>query len=182
MYYFYYKDTVKGELAVAASSQGLIGRGLGSSIPSSRKPINPQNMNIGASQSPAIMTQPVGININANTSISTTDTQVMDGNSISGDDYLEAAKMMSETTERIQPSSLNLAPRSHSVAAVAEEQWEKTGIGFRTKAEQGTGFWNSSTTIGSFTGSSSSGQSIGGGSSLLADLIQQNLIHDQYDR
>lgn len=173
---------MKGELAVAASSQGLIGRGLGSPIPSSRKPINPQNMNIGASQSPAIMTQPVGININANTSIGTTDTQVMDGNLISGDDYLEAAKMMSETTERIQPSSLNLAPRSHSVAAVAEEQWEKTGIGFRTKAEQGTGFWNSSTTIGSSTGSSSSGQSIGGGSSLLADLIQQNLIHDQYDR
>ena len=89
--------------------------------------------------------------------------------------------MMSETTstQKVEPSPLlDLAPRSQSVAAVAEEEWEKKGIGFKTKAEKGTGFWNAPDA----SASSASGQVIGGGSSLLADLLQQNLIHDQYDR
>lgn len=75
----------------------------------------------------------------------------------------------------------HLAPRSQSVAAVAEEEWEKRGIGFKTKAERGTGFWSGA---GGGGGTSSSGNAgvIGGGSLLLSDLIQQNLIHDQYDR
>lgn len=159
-------DTVKGELAVAASSQGLIGRGLGSTIPSRKSTVNQSNMNVGASQ----LSQPMmGIKSNPE-GVSATN-----GTSITGGDYLDAARMMSETTQKIEPSSLELAPRSQSVAAVAEEQWEKTGIGFKTKAEKGTGFWNAPI-------SSASGQVIGGGSSLLADLLQQNLIHDQYDR
>jgi hypothetical protein len=166
---------------VAASSQGLIGRGLGSTIPSSRNAFNQQSMpSTIASQKltniPNSPTQPIGMNSNS----TNLNTNKIDGGTVLGGDYLEAARMMSETTPQIQPSSLDLAPRSQTVAAVAEEEWEKRGIGFKTQAERGTGFWDSS--VAGVSSSGASGQVIGGGSLLLADLIQQNLIHDQYDR
>jgi len=58
-----------------------------------------------------------------------------------------------------------LAPRTQAVAAVAEEEWEKQGIAFQSRGERGDG--------------TDGGKS---GSTLLADLLQQSLIHDQYDR
>jgi len=96
------------------------------------------------------------------------------GAALSGRDYLDAARTISESSTQIEPSPLGLAPRSQSVAAVAEEEWEKRGIGFKTRAEMGTG-WHTPETI-------ASGQQMVGGSSLLTDLIAQTLIHDQYDR
>jgi Sec-independent protein translocase protein TatA len=59
-----------------------------------------------------------------------------------------------------------LAPRSQAVAAVAEDEWEKQGIGFVSKAEQRA----------SNMGGSPSG------AKLLSNLIQQSLIFDQHDR
>eukprot|EP00558_Chaetoceros_sp_UNC1202_P009526 CAMPEP_0197254012 /NCGR_PEP_ID=MMETSP1429-20130617/67063_1 /TAXON_ID=49237 /ORGANISM="Chaetoceros sp., Strain UNC1202" /LENGTH=195 /DNA_ID=CAMNT_0042716869 /DNA_START=40 /DNA_END=627 /DNA_ORIENTATION=+ len=101
----------------------------------------------------------------------------------SGRDYLNAARTMSDDqTQHIQPSSLGLAPRSQSVAAVAEEEWQKQGIGFKARAEQGTGYWQDSAVAAAPTSNGTNSSTMGGGSSLLADLIQQNLIHDQYDR
>jgi Sec-independent protein translocase protein TatA len=168
-------DTVKGELAVAASSQGLVGRGLGSIIPSSRR-------TLPAGGNGKVQSSTIGQNI-ANDPSSSLPQDITNGNRgrgggkpISGNDYLAAAREASDSSEYIAPTNLGLAPRSQSVAAVAEEEWEKQGIGFKSRAERGTGFWQTPETA------SSSGEAIGGGSSLLADLIQQNLIHDQYDR
>ena len=164
------QDTVKGELAVAASSQGLIGRGLGSTI-SSKRPI----LNQGVS-SPPIPSGAMGTTAPSPPSLGM-NTNLTQNTALSGSDYLEAAKAAGESSQKIEPSSLDLAPRSQSVAAVAEEEWVKRGIGFKTKAEMGTGFWESPD-----ASTSNASTTIGGGSSLLADLIQQNLIHDQYDR
>ena len=65
-------------------------------------------------------------------------------------------------------SSSEYVARSQYVAAVAEEEWDKRGIGFKSRAERGTGFWHTP------EAAAASGQAIGGGSSLLANLIQHN--------
>lgn len=59
-----------------------------------------------------------------------------------------------------------LAPRHQSIAAVAEGEWEKQGIGFKSRAES----------------QKRDNSGVVGGSVLLANLYQQTLIHDQYDR
>ena len=168
-------DTVKGELAVAASSQGLVGRGLGNIIPPRSRTLSGSDSNNGSGKS---TTSSVIYNSNIDPSVSQIfpSEGIGGGVSISGNDYLAAAREASDSSEYIPPPNLGLAPRSQSVAAVAEEEWEKRGIGFKSRAERGTGFWQRS------EAAASSGQAIGGGSTLLADLIQQNLIHDQYDR
>lgn len=160
-------DTVKGELAVAASSRGMMGRGL-----------RPSGAGGGVAGG-AIhrMTTPqamMGTNPSA----------------LSGSDYLaaarnsEAASSSSSHTVTASSSLSQLAPRTQSVAAVAEEEWEKQGIGFRSRAEMGTGSVGPGMVRpGGYSGGggSSSDRDVGG-SSLLADVFQQNLIHDQYDR
>ena len=149
-------DTVKGELALAASSQGMIGRSFG-------RPQKPMPQKISNSFSGA--------------SSFNHDPKVVRDAIPTGSEYLNAAKVMSDQIESIPPSQLRLAPRSQSVAAVAEEEWEKRGIGFKSRAESGTGHY-------AFMGSTriSGSSNFGGGSALLSDLIQQNLIHDQYER
>jgi len=173
-------DTVKGELAIAASSQGLIGRGLGSTIPSSRNRGGGLQSTIGdggSSAANSYNTLPVTPSQAASGGIGTR-SGAGAGASLSGSDYLAAAREASDSSssEYVAPTNSNLAPRSQSVAAVAEEEWDKRGIGFKSRAERGTGFWHTP------EAATASGQAIGGGSSLLADLIQQNLIHDQYER
>eukprot|EP00554_Chaetoceros_debilis_P004494 CAMPEP_0194098194 /NCGR_PEP_ID=MMETSP0149-20130528/58254_1 /TAXON_ID=122233 /ORGANISM="Chaetoceros debilis, Strain MM31A-1" /LENGTH=284 /DNA_ID=CAMNT_0038784235 /DNA_START=197 /DNA_END=1051 /DNA_ORIENTATION=- len=195
-------DAVKGELAVAASSQGLIGRGLGSTIPRSANREatvskvgtrnndalgSPAMHNIGSIPPSAAVPSAQSINHSSAAPI------------ISGKDYLEAAKMASEgnlnsnaSGSSSSVSPLELAPRSQSVAAVAEEEWEKQGIGFKTRAEMGTGYWQGSSSSpgggggkinsNSTPSASPASNGIGGGSSLLSDLLQQNLIWDQHDR
>jgi Sec-independent protein translocase protein TatA len=156
-------DAVKGELALAASSQGMIGRSFGRS----QKPksvistITPQRV----SNSFPASSNFVNSTKENRFSIPT------------GSQYLNAAKEMSDHTQSIPPSQLKLAPRSQSVAAVAEEEWVKRGISFKSQAENGTGQYAS---MGSTQKSGSS--NLGGGSALLSELIQQNLIHDQYER
>eukprot|EP00557_Chaetoceros_sp_GSL56_P006173 CAMPEP_0176496830 /NCGR_PEP_ID=MMETSP0200_2-20121128/11399_1 /TAXON_ID=947934 /ORGANISM="Chaetoceros sp., Strain GSL56" /LENGTH=276 /DNA_ID=CAMNT_0017894801 /DNA_START=98 /DNA_END=929 /DNA_ORIENTATION=- len=178
-------DTVKGELAVAASSRGLIGRNLASGTNSMT---NSMNSTMTAtmrstvvplsslSSSPFSSTGSAAATATATTS----PTNPISNNSINNDN---------NNNQYNQPYTINLAPRSHSVAAVAEEEWEKQGIGFKSRAEQGTGYWfrsptgasATSTTTGTATTTAATG-GIGGGSNLLADFLQQNLIHDQYDR
>ena len=79
---------------------------------------------------------------------------------------------------------LGLAPRSQSVAAVAEEEWAKQGIGFVSRAERGTGAWEGMMAGGGGGGGGNNGpgQATAGGAVLLADVIQQSLIYDQHDR
>jgi Sec-independent protein translocase protein TatA len=82
---------------------------------------------------------------------------------------LPAASAMSyaDAPER-QPQLEPLAPEAQSIAAVAEEEWEKQGIAFKSKAESGAGLAN-------YDPSTS-------GSVMLANILTQSLIFDQYDR
>lgn len=79
-----------------------------------------------------------------------------------------AGSMASPVTPSSIPTEAvrSLAPRSQAVAAVAEHEWEKQGIGFASRAEL----------RGSETAAGPSGAKI------LANLIQQSLIYDQHDR
>ena len=98
-----------------------------------------------------------------------------------GADYLAAAKN-AELSQSSPPlsnvdggSMRELAPRSQSVAAVAEEEWEKQGIGFRSIAERGRRSEISEDERGLPTLD-------GGGSSILSNYLRQSLIYDQYER
>ena len=169
-------DAVKGELAVAASSGGLIGRGLGSTVRAANR----------ITASPTTASSP----LSAATPSAPVHQIKPTIPSISGQDYLEAARASSDESSSAEslslPSPVQLAPRTQSVAAVAEEEWEKQGIGFKSRAELGTGAWAISSSLGSATSTPGTGSNGGGGalggSSILSDLIQQSLIYDQYDR
>eukprot|EP01083_Nonionella_stella_P045093 121227_1 len=60
-----------------------------------------------------------------------------------GAEYLAAAQQAESSQGNNSPpitmegAPATLAPRLQSVAAVAEEEWEKRGIGFRSIAERG---------------------------------------------
>ncbi|KAL3796157.1 hypothetical protein HJC23_000660 [Cyclotella cryptica] len=72
----------------------------------------------------------------------------------------------------------NLAPRSQSVAAVAEEEWEKRGIGFQSIAERGA--YGSTANFHEMDNQPVS--AVGGGASILSNFMRQSLIYDQYER
>jgi Sec-independent protein translocase protein TatA len=117
--------------------------------------------------------------------------------SFMGAEYLAAAQQAEQlqgtnpnySTNSESPITFTtLAPRSQSVAAVAEEEWEKRGIGFRSIAESGGGERRNSSmssetvesrTDGGFGGSMYSG---GGGAVILSNYLRQSLIYDQYER
>jgi hypothetical protein len=63
-----------------------------------------------------------------------------------------------------------LAPERQTIAAVVEEEWATQGISFRSRAEQGSGLRDGAV------------QQSTSGSAVLANLLQQTLIFDQYDR
>ena len=175
-------DTVRGELAVAATGSGLMGKGLGTMVPGANR------IGTGASSSETSTrstSAPNTTSRSATSSVSTT-----------GLDYLAAARSAEASVftssggagSVASGNPLGLAPRSQSVAAVAEEEWAKQGIGFVSRAERGTGAWAGMTASGSGGvgggggGSSASGQTAVGGAVLLSDVIQQSLIYDQHDR
>jgi len=176
-------DTVKGELAIAASSRGLIGRGLMSGVGRGEGRIQ---TGTGTGIQTGIVTSGRPSHINATATATATKNSGISNQeipSISGSEYLAAAREASEAN--VSSSSMSevnkpmeqLAPRTQSVAAVAEEEWGKQGIGFTSRAEMGTGqYW------GQQASSSNNGSLNMSGSFVLSDIIQQGLIHDQYDR
>mmetsp|Transcript_521 Transcript_521/g.950 ORF Transcript_521/g.950 Transcript_521/m.950 type:complete len:269 (-) Transcript_521:94-900(-) len=95
-----------------------------------------------------------------------------------GAEYLAAAQQ-AEAAHSNPPISgdfqYDLAPKSRSIAAVAEEEWEKQGIGFRSVAEQGN-------QKGIDSNDPSSSNSVKGGATILSNFIRQSLIYDQYER
>lgn len=134
-------DAVKAEIAVAASSRGTIGRGLGPTVPSADR-----KMVLSSSGSGNIMAA---------------------GTSAAPAFAVSMASAVTMDTTDVRASAVRpLAPRAQAVAAVAEDEWEKQGIGFTSIAEQ----------RGSDTGAGPSG------AKLLSNLIQQSLIYDQHDR
>ena len=192
-------DTVRGELAVAATGSGLLGRGLGSMVPGANR--------AGAGAGAPTVSRPTsGTSSTSSPSTCTTvPNNNMSGSAMSsaaptGQDYLAAARSAEASASTSNAglggagpvaggNPLGLAPRSQSVAAVAEEEWVKQGIGFVSRAERGTGAWEGmmgsggvGAGAGGGGGNNASGQATAGGAVLLADVIQQSLIYDQHDR
>jgi hypothetical protein len=130
-------DAVKAEIAVAASSRGTLGRQLGATVASSANRLSQASSE-------------------------------KDGNATEYDYAAASANVNSMACpSNIPPEAIRpLAPRSQAVAAVAQDEWERQGIGFTSRAEQ----------RGSETAAGPSGAKI------LANLIQQSLIFDQHDR
>ena len=106
-----------------------------------------------------------------------------------GAEYLAAAQQAEESLQGnnnnsapIATTATILAPRSQSVAAVAEEEWEKRGIGFKSIAERSGGIQQQHSGLDSTTSSSGGSIGVGGGSVILSNYIRQSLIYDQYER
>ena len=106
-----------------------------------------------------------------------------------GAEYLAAAQQAEESLQGnnnnsapIATTATILAPRSQSVAAVAEEEWEKRGIGFKSIAERRGGIQQQHSGLDSTSSSSGGSIGVGGGSVILSNYIRQSLIYDQYER
>jgi hypothetical protein len=111
-----------------------------------------------------------------------------------GGGWEASTQMIDATTSTLQPLHAGvtntfplLAPRSRSVAAVAEEEWEKRGIGFRSIAEGGgiDNNNNANNDGGLHHHPNNSISTIyggGGGAVILSNYLRQSLIYDQYDR
>lgn len=93
------------------------------------------------------------------------------------------------TTTSFTGTSPEVSTPSLSMRAIAEDEWNKRGIGFKSRAEQGT----ATTTMWTPTSANTTFPEPSrhrlipptvtlGGAAILAELIQNNLIYDQYDR
>ena len=142
-------DQVKTELAVAST----LGRTLGATTPSANRLTGVKPASTATKNTASVATKP----------------------SLSKPTPLES----SFESQPINHFAESLSPAIQSERATMEEEWEKQGIGFKSKAEQG--LWMSG-------GDSVSTNRIEGtpeartGSELLDNLIKQSLIFDQYDR
>ena len=144
-------DAVRSEVAVAVSSQGMVGRGLGSTVPGANRQMVTTTGSVG----------PPGGGVTSSLSaMSMTPTVTMDP--APATPQLSSTPIPGTPVPAVMSQVRELAPRSQAVAAVAEEEWGKRGIGFQSRAERGLGDAN--------------------GSALLSNLYQQTLIHDQHDR
>ena len=215
-------DQVKMELAVAASSHGIMGRALGPTT-SSANNNNSNNNNIYRANkntagtfppsmlsSSAVQQRPNVANTASTTAAARATTNDGGGTGMDAFDFhvVSSSSSSSETTNDAHGGGpqnqqhqqdvdrtamkIGIAPEIQTERAVMEEEWDKQGIGFKSRAEQGR--WNTTsttaaatTTIGSETSSSSSSSSVpdttrATGSELLEHLERQVLIFDQYDR
>jgi len=191
-------DAVKAELAGSMLSSSQVGGGSGnlgalvSSVDKKKKKSSSMNGGemIGGSSmlaSSGLQSSLSNSNIvgSVNNTIPPTIPQQSSNNMNNmGAEYLAAAQQAESAKDNNNHNMANqaayLAPRSQSVAAVAEEEWEKRGIGFKSIAESGGGQndthdMHSSSAIGSSSGS-------GGGATILSNYIRQSLIYDQYER
>jgi hypothetical protein len=169
-------DQVKTEFAVAASSQGVFGRKLGATVASANRV-----------QATMPFTNPVASQVASSSPLSSVPTfQTSVSNQMASPSaYMETIKNLPRSAfnkgpaddareEQIpQIAGQYLAPLAQTERAVIEEEWEKQGIGFRSRAEEGRWLGNRVDVKG--TGGKT-------GSELLENLIKQNLIFDQYDR
>lgn len=141
-------DAVRTELSVAVSTSGMVGRQLGPTV----KAADRRQVTAGAGA-----TSPTSQDV-ANPVVSAT----TPSSATTSPSIPSVASPASPPAQESASAVRELAPRSHAVAAVAEEEWAKQGIGFQSRAERG---------FGDATGSA-----------VLANLLQQSLIYDQHDR
>jgi Sec-independent protein translocase protein TatA len=179
-------DAVKSELAVSMSSRGMVGRNLGSMVPSANRESNSSMSNKNAAgvgfpnSTPRLQiagattaTSEASTRFAGATTSSTSDG--IDSNSTTAPALRTAMSTGSRSTMETVATNTNdneryLASEKQTIAAVVEEEWATQGISFRSKAEQGSGLRD-----GAIQQSTS-------GSAMLANLLQQTLIFDQYDR
>jgi hypothetical protein len=136
-------DAVRSEVAVSMSSQSM--HGLGSTVPGVNRQSKILASNPNSKPGTAFAVSGVG----------STNPAMSSFPSAGGN---ETDTQPTENVAYIR----ELAPRSQAVAAVAEEEWQKRGIGFQSRTERGSGDAT--------------------GSALLSYLYQQTLIYDQHDR
>lgn len=152
-------DAVKSELALSMSPGGMMGRNLGAMVPSANKAPTAAagggNNRLLAGGSSSLTTGAYA------PSASFSRAPITSPISIAFPDNPTTA---TSTSERF------LAPIKQTVGAVAEEEWAAQGIAFRSRAEKGSGLRDGAV------------QQSTSGSAILANLLQQTLIFDQYDR
>ena len=167
-------DQVKTELAVAASSQGMVGRNLGATVAAvnRQKPLSSGSGLIGGSTSGSLASTgssssipPVSMSPPLSNPISPT-TKETDGDFVTLD-IADPTQRQTIALERISSSE------AQSERAVLEEEWVQQGIGFKARAEMMGNNDQANTTNSDIPKS---------GSEILENLIKQNLIFDQYDR
>jgi len=152
-------DALKNEVVVT-SSAGMMGRRLGSTL--GNQAFQPRNGALSSSvATPSGSTATAGLVNSSSSPVTNIYTENLNQNKVSS-------------------STIGTAHASESLAikAIAEDEWQKRGIGFKSRAEKGTfGSW------AVHAGDQSSASSAtAGGAAILASLIQENLIYDQYDR
>jgi hypothetical protein len=164
-------DAVKSELAVSLSSRGVVGRQLGATVPGVNRatvsPMTTHTMLTGGTAAGSLaalgtMGLPVGRPAGGDD----------DGTNVDGTTNAAGSEGLSWTSSPGSPIHApprTLPPVYPTVAAVAESEWESQGIAFRSRAEQGSGLANASDQATT-------------GSALLASLLRQSLVFDQYDR
>lgn len=145
-------DQVKTELAVAASTQGMFGRTLGATTASANRVVN---RTVTAATTPST---------SKNRSQFNPPVRITNNN-------IQDLAMSPPPHQLPSISRSDLPPVAQTERAVMEDEWQKQGIGFRSRAEQGV-----------WMGNSDSEGSPKTGSELLENIIKHNLIFDQYDR
>jgi Sec-independent protein translocase protein TatA len=179
-------DAVKSELAVSMSSRGMVGRNLGSMVPSANReskivknnatgvgfPNSTPRLQIAATTATAT-TSEASSRFSGATTNSTSDGIDSNSNSTAASQTSMSKGSKSAMDTITAPTNDNeryLAPEKQTIAAVVEEEWATQGISFRSRAEQGSGLRDGAV------------QQSTSGSAVLANLLQQTLIFDQYDR
>jgi Sec-independent protein translocase protein TatA len=158
-------DVVKSELAVSMSPGAMVGRNLGALTG------NVNNNNKRQNYKPAQQQQQQSQQLTARNLPS-----YSVSSSLSTDVDISATAMDGYNQNRSSASASSfLAPSEQTVAAVAEQEWASQGISFVSKAERGR---NHSSSFGNNTDNNTET----GGSVILANLLQQSLVFDQYDR
>lgn len=173
-------DQVKMELAVAASSRGVIGRSLGSTTPSANRLVRsgPSDGGLPSAAPPGqatavrspLLPPPVTAAGRGSAGMGDFDLRVVHEN------QSQWAQPPSHQ-EHTPLVNSNLPPAMQTERAAMEEEWEKQGIGFKAQAERGT--WEKSHRQSGGGGWDTSRAT---GSELLEHLERQCLIFDQYDR
>ena len=155
-------DAVKSELVVSMSGRGLMGRGLGATVSS----VNKLRATATTSSMPTSLPPSIPSAMASSTAIAPGQMSQIEA----------AERSHARQQQQQQPSvfppeqrRMSLPPRQTSIAAVAEDEWERQGISFRSRAEQGAGM------PANYDVSTS-------GSALLANAIKESLIFDQYER
>lgn len=171
-------DAVKAELAGAMASRG----GLGATVPGVDR-----RSSIDSSSLPP-PSAPLVTNARPPSAAAVSATETPDTLGVA---YLEAAQQAEKISSAdhggfdagtVSPHH-ELAPRSRSVAAVAEEEWENRGIGFRSAAERGTfGAWSGGADSVDPSRDGIKATGAVGGASILSNFIRNSLVYDQYDR